>query len=462
MGQTLTNGLYLPDEGERYCYNGLASNWTILDAVVGGYNAHIENTTIHITSEERIKWNANVTQSYVLRYASSSVSANSTVAYSSLDNTDNIKIGDKVLDQDGKLYSVTSVDAANSQITVGALLIDLSKDSDLSNYYTKAEVDALDSNAMHKTGAETAAGIKTFSDETYIKSLNFTNEVASTSSSSSAVMPIITTITYSDSSPSQSARLNLRITADGIKSFYPHENNAYSLGLSSRSFSDFFSYHGYFRGQQQGDEYSGNARTNLTLTANRDTLGTSGCLIDTFRENTTQGTGSHIIGFGIKENSVRYEGCRFSWSWNNNLNGYVFSLRPNLQGANPAVEHNLGLSTDKWDKINGVEPSALSLPDLDNGIDISGYITNLNSNNIYTPTVNGYLSIGVASPATAALYVYDDTYGWGISGRSISNATYTNLTVVTIPVIKNQTINIECRSASSLVWAKFYPCLGNI
>ena len=67
MGTTLNNGLYLPDEGERYCYDGLASNWTILDAVVGGYNAHIENTTIHISSAERTKWNTGVTQAYVLR-----------------------------------------------------------------------------------------------------------------------------------------------------------------------------------------------------------------------------------------------------------------------------------------------------------------------------------------------------------------------------------------------------------
>ena len=35
MGQTLTYGVYLPDEGERNCYNGLASNWSILDGAVG-------------------------------------------------------------------------------------------------------------------------------------------------------------------------------------------------------------------------------------------------------------------------------------------------------------------------------------------------------------------------------------------------------------------------------------------
>lgn len=62
MGQTLENGIYLPSEGERNCYDGLASNWTTLDVVVGGYRAHIANENIHITSAERSKWNIGVTQ----------------------------------------------------------------------------------------------------------------------------------------------------------------------------------------------------------------------------------------------------------------------------------------------------------------------------------------------------------------------------------------------------------------
>ena len=143
MGQTLTNGIYLPDEGEVRCYAGLASNWTTLDAVVGGYRAHVANENIHITSAERSKWNNGVSQAYVLRYANTSLTALGTVAFSVLDNTDNIKIGDKVLDSEGKLFALTAVDTANSTATLSALLIDLSKDSDLSNYYTKGETDNL-------------------------------------------------------------------------------------------------------------------------------------------------------------------------------------------------------------------------------------------------------------------------------------------------------------------------------
>ena len=40
MGQTLTHGIYLPDEGERNCYNGLAANWQILDSSVGTIAEH--------------------------------------------------------------------------------------------------------------------------------------------------------------------------------------------------------------------------------------------------------------------------------------------------------------------------------------------------------------------------------------------------------------------------------------
>ena len=40
MGQTLTHGIYLPDEGERNCYNGLAANWQLLDGAVGTVASH--------------------------------------------------------------------------------------------------------------------------------------------------------------------------------------------------------------------------------------------------------------------------------------------------------------------------------------------------------------------------------------------------------------------------------------
>ena len=386
-------------------------------------------------------------QSYVFRYSSTALVASSTNSNSLLDNTDNLKIGDKVIDSKGVLFSITAIDSVNSTFTIGTALIDLAQDS----------------NVVHNTGNETVGGIKSFSDDTFIKSLNFTNEVPSQSSSNSSIMPIITTITYGDSSPAVQARLNLRVTADGTKSFYPHETLAYSLGLASRIWSDFYTYHGYFRGQQQNNEYSNNARTNLTLLANRDTLGTSGCLVDTFRENTSQGTGMHILGFGIKENSVRYEGCRYSWIWNTNLNGYSFSIGPTLQGTNQAVEHNLGTSTDKWDKINGLNPSSLSLPDLSNGIDISSYITvnGGNKESLYTPPANGWISV-ILTRTSGSVAVLLKQGNIASSGHKVEQESGIGSCNATLPVVGGVQVSINSALADSIVSAYFYPCQGNV
>lgn len=87
-------------------------------------------------------------QAYVLRYSSTAITDNSTIAYSTLDNTDNIKADDKIIDVDGKIFSIVSVDSDNSTVTVGSALIDL----------------ALDADVMHLSGNETASGEKVFGD----------------------------------------------------------------------------------------------------------------------------------------------------------------------------------------------------------------------------------------------------------------------------------------------------------
>ena len=70
MGQTLTNNIYLPDEGERNCYAGLAANWRALDAHLGNtdihvtyadkqaWNEHVADTVKHVTAEDKAKWDA--------------------------------------------------------------------------------------------------------------------------------------------------------------------------------------------------------------------------------------------------------------------------------------------------------------------------------------------------------------------------------------------------------------------
>ena len=86
-------------------------------------------------------------QSYVFRYSSTALVASSTNSNTLLDNTDNLKVGDKVIDSNGVLFSITAIDSQNSTFTIGTALIDLAQDSDV----------------VHKSGNETISGNKTFS-----------------------------------------------------------------------------------------------------------------------------------------------------------------------------------------------------------------------------------------------------------------------------------------------------------
>lgn len=62
MGQTLSHGVYLPNEGERNCYAGLASNWQILNTAVGNIaeKAPLVHTHGNISNDGKVGTTANL------------------------------------------------------------------------------------------------------------------------------------------------------------------------------------------------------------------------------------------------------------------------------------------------------------------------------------------------------------------------------------------------------------------
>ena len=97
-------------------------------------------------------------QAFVFRYSSTALTASSTNSNTLLDNTDNLKVGDKVIDSSGVLFSITAIDTQNSTFTIGTALIDLAQDSDV----------------VHKSGSESVGGIKTFSSDLIIANTDTT------------------------------------------------------------------------------------------------------------------------------------------------------------------------------------------------------------------------------------------------------------------------------------------------
>ena len=135
MGTTLDNGIYLPDEGERNCYEGLAGNWVALDNHLGStnihvtindkqaWNGHVADTTIHVTSADKQAWDGHVA-----------------------DPTIHVTSADKQAWDGHVADSVKHVTAED-----------------------KAKWDAVtskanDSDVVHKSGNETISGNKTFSE----------------------------------------------------------------------------------------------------------------------------------------------------------------------------------------------------------------------------------------------------------------------------------------------------------
>lgn len=314
-------------------------------------------------------------QAYVVRYASVAVSDNSTVPYTDLNNVDNIKANDLLLDTNGKLYQIASVDTVNETAAVTTPLTQL----------------AVDSLVVHNSGNEDVNGTKTFKD----------------------MIPI--------------------------------------------------------DGDYLGDEASTNQRTNICLRSNRDTADKSCAYITRFRQNRAQGALQPLdlqkIGFDVVENEVRTNNV-----FDIQCTDWLNDIPQRVNFVSSAQSYSWGYSTNK-SLFNGINPGSLSLPDLDNAVDISGYITNFGGGTVneYTPPANGWISIANSGDAPIFIRVYND-YGFEQVVYSERNevggttgGTYTRFGSLIIPCIKNIKIYIIVSpSTSVLVSAKFYPCLGNV
>ena len=140
MGSILTNGVFLPAEGERNCYEGLAANWTALDGMIGGYNVHISNTTIHVTAEDKQAWNGKADASALTAHTG--------------DTTIHVTAEDKQA-WNGKA-DASALTAHTGDTTIHVTAEDKAK-------WDAVTSKADDSDVVHKSGNETINGNKTFS-----------------------------------------------------------------------------------------------------------------------------------------------------------------------------------------------------------------------------------------------------------------------------------------------------------
>ena len=459
-------------------------------------------------------------QAYVFRYSSTALTASSTNSNTLLDNTDNLKIGDKVIDSSGVLFSITAIDTQNSTFTIGTALIDLAQDSDV----------------VHKTGDETIGGSKTFSDTIVLQGTTtptvktISNIIQDSTSGNETISRIVRDKTdthdvFSESVNKLSARsvdyrLNItainndteytagvRLIADpsnNAKNFISSGNNTITLGNSGNRWRSVYSYEYYYGTNNTPftDKFV-TTDTNQTITGSKtfsnnvviyssDTAINAKYLIlrnQKVKRGSTTEVGTQFITFHDKDGGtlVSYEtnvlasGNTEAYINVSNLDansqrvigGVKITKTPTETWLLPDGDNTVssGLSDYKWKdvqtyKVNGLVPSSLSLPsDRSARIDISSYFTNLGNgdNNSYTVPANGYIWLHFTNINSALCY--SQTSG-GLTNYAQTFVRYQGdgQLYAFFPVRKGDNFVVQIYTSSTAVVqnAFFIPCQGNV
>ena len=340
-------------------------------------------------------------QAYVFRYSSTALVASSTNSNTLLDNTDNLKVGDKVIDSSGVLFSITAIDTANSTFTIGTALIDLAQDSDV----------------VHKSGNETVSGKKTFTNDI----------VVSKNASNMAIY--LQNLSYDPKTNGQSGVEGKSCGINFLTSTGDPYINIAAYGLSERTLLRLTS--SYFTDSQNVDYDS----VEFSIYGNGSR---------SFRPRNTSNC-------DLGESNKKWKGV-YATNYYYGSNNVEFSDKFVTTDTDQTISGNKTFSS-----INGVEPSSLSLPsgNASDVIDISSYLVNLDgTDNTYVAPSNGFVSI---SATGTGLNMFIDGIPLGVSlNRSTSGSIKHYM-----PILKGQTVKILI-IASSLEYVKFIPCQGNV
>ena len=446
MGTTLSNGVYLPDEGERNCYAGLKLNWETLDQKVADISA-LQSAIAGALHREIV---------------------------ASLPTTD--------IDT-ATIYMILNGTSATENVYNEFMYVNNAWEligtsaTDLTNYYTKAEVDGklllkasasdLTSHTGDTTIHVTASDKAKWNTVALIKQLRLVNtQVGSATTIAFANIDDTNGIKVGDKCMDLDAKMFEITAVDTTNQTVTVGTALIDLALDANVM------------HLSGNETKSGELTVSKLISNSIQSAMGNLQIQSSGSNrsvsiyngSSAGDGGGFWAYG--KDSANGSDCRLQ-IYNTTKSRYE---RVDLVGSQflptPSGEIDCGGTSNKWKSINGINPGALSFPDLSSGLDISGYLTNVGTTtpSEYTPTVNGWIVIKTgATSGVITMRAYSDggLDNYAYSERSdigdTTGSSYARFTSMTIPCIANDKVNIIIMpSTASVVSAKFYPNLGNV
>ena len=479
MGQTLTNGVYLPDEGERNCYAGLAANWNILDGAVGTVAEHTSALSgkaplVHThTKSDITDFPAYGTTAGTICEGNDSrlSDARTPVAHTHVksDVTD--------------LFNSTNTWSASQTYT----------DTYIKNPDVTWGVEP--SSAKHRNlyftdSTDTAIGyvrrrITNGSQGIYI--------AGRAPVKNGQLDPTGDLITWGFSQIFSSDGTTY-FTFDGSigNSVIPKTNNSYDLGSSSYQWNNLYAKNYFYNGTAWGLDkanvwsniqtvsYSGSnvafalkhTETNIASSPTRNNW----FYINFYDVNSIsvggfcyskRTSGDARLHLNLRTKNANSDIIEKNIFFETNQEGTIWNLYPS---SNANI--NLGSTTYKWKTLNGVNPGALSLPDYNNVLDVTSEIpiasldgnTQININD-YLPNKTGWLSIVVDDTAGNSIIATQGRPGGSTAynnSRTFHTGTQSNgLISVFFPILADMNKFVSIK-ASSLIQMRFYYCLGNV
>lgn len=477
----------------NYYTKGDVDGLLLLKANASDLTSHTGDTTIHVTTADKNKWN---NQTYVFRYSSTALVASSTNSNALLDNTDNLKVGDKVIDSSGVLFSITAIDTANSTFTIGTSLIDLAQDSDV----------------VHKSGEESVTGSKRFGvvqnftgypsirlygtndDINVLPSYSDQKDIRYTDKNNNIIAYFVFQHRNDANEPFRTCWRQNRLDGtsnyysvdfNNLGEFYPENNNAIKLGTSLKHWSEVYATNYYYGSNNV--EFS----TKFVTTDTAQTISESKTFANTIKSQKEIEFTGNRLAYILPQFSASYSGlslCTYSssgavrigtWKVDDNdstkhvLDSSLGYLNISTGSANSinivyltprnSTNSKLGDSTNKWNEINGLEPSSLSLPSNTGYVDISSYFTNTGDGqtNSYTASANGWIYLNVVAKSLIMQIrdSNDNVVYADMCNRSSDGTIY-----MTIPIGSGNKLLTQWFTSSSVTvtTARFIPCQGNV
>lgn len=485
MGQTLSHGVYLPNEGERNCYAGLASNWQILNTAVGNIaeKAPLVHTHGNITNDGKVGTTANAP---LITGTGGVVQAG---AFGNQANTfcegNDSRLSDArtpVAHTHGKADITDLFNSANTWTGDNTFK---------GNIYQNQG----DANYIIPRGTNTVKGDLTTSGKFALMFKDKNNGNLATSgigyltlgqnSSGSYATIGVETIGSTDNARHTNS-ISLKIdptTNDNIAQFYPVNNNATDLGISTNQWKSVYAQSYYYNGVAWGLDKANTWTGNNTFTGRTSYVGiydkfqttafdvrtdpesTRGGDIFRFWSGTESTYGDYLGGMSFYQSadgSLTLQLICFGYpqtgnSTQNRINFH--SARDGTSDFYPVQNNkiNLGTSTNKWKSFNGVNPGALSLP--------SGAAENINTDNwnfswsanTVTAPFDGYISIACFG---SALQINNETKSYAMTFAPGSDGFICGL----LPVSSGDSIKVLVTRTQTSIYEgyKFIKASGNV